>query len=119
MKFGKVTPERNTNPSITINVKTRSPMEAYQMLRQGHPIDQMAGYFDEQGLIPQDFWMLDKTAKLHKLAELRVVTQNLENRVHQYQEEIKQQQQKYETEKQKSESATQNSAPPKQEKSEG
>jgi len=41
------------------------------MLRQGHPIDVTAGYFDEKGQISDDFWMLDKTSKLYRLAELR------------------------------------------------
>lgn len=88
MKFGTVTPERSRKPSLTINVRTRSPIEAFQMLRQGHPIDTMAAYYDEKGLVDQDFWMLDKTAKLHKLAELRTLEATLQSSITEQEEQI-------------------------------
>jgi len=68
-KYGEVRSHRTSSPSLTIPVKTRTPLEAFQMLRQGQPIDIMAGYYNED--IKDDFWMMDKTAKLHALAELK------------------------------------------------
>lgn len=88
MKQGKVTAEFNGKPSLTIPVKTRTPLEAFQMLRQGHPIDTMAGYYDKEGLIEDDFWMMDKTAKLHKLAELRKIGADMEIHMKSMQQEI-------------------------------
>jgi len=71
MKYGIAKAEKNGNPSITMNVRTRTPLEAFQMLRQGQPIDVMAAYYEEQDQLTPDFWMLDKTAKLHALAYLK------------------------------------------------
>lgn len=70
-KFGNVTSHRTSSPSLTIPVKTRTPIEAFHMLRQGHPIDTMGAYYEEQGTLGSDFWMMDKTAKLHALAYLK------------------------------------------------
>lgn len=69
MRKGTATPETNKGLKITMPVKTRTPLEAFQMLRQGHPIDVMAGYYSDH--IQDDFWMMDKTAKLHALAHLK------------------------------------------------
>lgn len=71
MRFRQPQPERNTGPHLTIPVKTRSPLEAMQLLKQGNPVDVMGGYFEQEGYVGDDFFMLDKIAKLHKLAELR------------------------------------------------
>jgi len=88
MKRGKASPERNGKPSITIHVKTRSPFEAFNLLRQGHPIDLTAGYYDQDGTIPEDFWMMDKTAKLHFLADLRQQEKDLKTSMDQQTNEI-------------------------------
>lgn len=80
-KFGKVSPENNTGKSLTQPVKTRSPMEAHQMLIMGQPIDVMSAYYDEAGLITADFWMQDKVSKLHILAELKATTALLESEI--------------------------------------
>lgn len=77
MRLGKATAEKNRNPSLTLPVKTRDVMEAYQMLLQGQAIDVMAGYYDEQELLDKDFWMMDKVAKLHHLSDLRQLEKNL------------------------------------------
>lgn len=69
MKKGIATPQENNGLKLTIPVKTRTPLEAFTMLRQGQPIDTMAAYYSED--IKDDFWMMDKTAKLHKLAHLK------------------------------------------------
>lgn len=72
MKRGIATPERNTLPSLTIPVRTRSPIEAFKMLRQGQPIDQAVGYYEDHGIeVEKDFFLMDKVEKLHKLAEYR------------------------------------------------
>jgi len=75
MKYGtekpKVTPEKNYSPKITIPVKTRTPLEAYQMLIAGQPIDNIGQMYHVQGKVDKDFFMLDKTEKLRKISELR------------------------------------------------
>jgi len=71
MRFRQPQPEINRGPRLTIPVKTRTPLEAFQLLKQGNPVDVMGGYFQSEGYLGDDFFMLDKTAKLHKLAELR------------------------------------------------
>lgn len=71
MKRGKATSEKNGQKSITLFVKTRTPQEAFNSLRLGHPIDVTAGYYQEDMNIGDDFWMMDNVTKLHRLAELR------------------------------------------------
>lgn len=88
MKIGKANAEKNNGPKLTIPVKTRTPLEAFQMLRAGQPIDQVAGYYDEEGILEEDFWLMDKLAKLHKLAEYKEV---MEQKKMQYDALIKQQ----------------------------
>lgn len=77
MRKGTAKPEKNTKPSITLLSRTRTPLEAFQMLRQGQTVDIMAGYYDTQQLLSKDFWMMDKTAKLHHLAELKTLEHEL------------------------------------------
>lgn len=93
MKHGIAKAEKNKNPSLTINVKTRSPIEAFKMLRQGHPVDQMIGYYDVQGFPMDDVWMLDTTAKLHKLAEFRAMEKNLSHTAEGLEQELTNQKQ--------------------------
>jgi len=71
LRTGKVTPERNYGKKLTMVMSTRTPLQAFQMLRMGHPIDQMAGYYDEQGILEPDFYMMDKVQKLHALAKYK------------------------------------------------
>lgn len=75
MKYGteqpKVTPEKNNSPKMTIPVKTRTPLEAYKMLLAGQPIDQIGQMYHIDGKVDKDFFMMDKTEKLRKIAELR------------------------------------------------
>jgi len=71
MRKGIATPEKNNGPKLTIPVRTRTPLEAFQMLRQGQPIDIMAGYYEREGMIEKDFFMMDKLEKHHKIAELK------------------------------------------------
>lgn len=75
MKYGteqpKVTAEKNNSPKLTIPVKTRTPLEAYQMLLAGQPVDQIGQMYHVQDKVDKDFFMMDKTEKLRKIAELR------------------------------------------------
>lgn len=71
MKYGTATPEKNKGPKLTIPVKTRTPLEAYKMLLAGQPIDQIGQMYHIDGKVDKDFFMMDKTEKLRKLAELR------------------------------------------------
>jgi len=71
VKLGKVTPDRNSGLKLVIPVKTRTPLEALQMLRAGQPIDVAAGYYSESGILEKDFYMMDNIDKLHALAAYR------------------------------------------------
>jgi len=71
VKFGTTTPDRNSGLKLVIPVKTRTPLEALQMLRAGQPIDVAAGYYSESGILEKDFYMMDDIDKLHALAAYR------------------------------------------------
>lgn len=71
MRKGVATPEVNNEPKLTIPVKTRTPLEAFKMLRAGQPIDQAAGYYANNGTLEPDFFMMDPIEKLHALARYR------------------------------------------------
>jgi len=73
MRKGTVSPERNSGNKLTIPVKTRSPLEAFKMLRQGQPIDRIAGYYEKEGMITKDFHFMDRIEKLHMLADCRAL----------------------------------------------
>lgn len=70
MKKGTATPEKRNHAKLTIVVKTRSPLEAYTMLKMGHPVDQALGYYTEdyQG---KDLHLMDNIEKLHLLAHFK------------------------------------------------
>jgi len=70
-KFPEAKSEPNNGQKMVIVVKTRSPMEAYHMLKAGLPIDQAIGYYMKEGMIDKDAWMMDTVEKLHLLAEVR------------------------------------------------
>jgi len=72
MRKGIASPEKNSGIKLTIPCRTRTPLEAFQMLRQGQPIDIMAGYYEREGMIEKDFYMMDKLEKYHKIAELKM-----------------------------------------------
>jgi len=74
MRKGIATAEQNNGPKLTMVIQTRSPLEAFNMLRMGHPIDQMAGYYDKQGILEDDFYMMDQVGKLHALAKYKELT---------------------------------------------
>lgn len=68
MRKGTATPERNTSPKLVIPVQTRSPLEAFNLLRMGHPIDRMMGYYADSGILEKDPYMMDTVEKFHALA---------------------------------------------------
>jgi len=70
MKGGIATPEKNSGLKLTRYVKTRTPLEAYTMLKMGQPLDVIGKQYMDQGELGADFFMMDKTQKLHKIAEL-------------------------------------------------
>jgi len=96
MKTGIASPEKNNGQKLTIPVKTRSPLEAFKMLRAGQPVDQLGNYYHDQGLVGKDFFLLDKVEKLHKIAELKEREADLkadyDSQLAVYNEQIKQQQ---------------------------
>lgn len=63
--------EKNTSPSLTIPVRTRTPQEALDMLNAGQPIDQIGRGYHDQGLVGKDFFQMDKLDKLRKISELK------------------------------------------------
>lgn len=71
MKKGIAKSEANSGISLTIPVRTRTPLEAFELLRQGQPVDRVAGYYAEQGMDITNFFLLDKVEKLHKIAEFK------------------------------------------------
>lgn len=70
MKKGVATPETRNNPKLTIVVKTRTPIEAFQMLRAGHPVDQALGFYTEN-YVGKDLHLMDNIEKLHLLAHFK------------------------------------------------
>lgn len=70
MKGGIATPEKNSGLKLTRYVKTRTPLEAFTMLKMGQPLDVIGKQYMDQGELGADFYMMDKTQKLQKIAEL-------------------------------------------------
>jgi len=109
-KLPQPKPEANNKPSITLPSRTRTPIEAFQMLRLGHPVDVMAGYYDDQDLLDKDFWMMDKVAKLHHIADLRKLEGDLKRNEQMLHQEIKDHQTQLQNEKESiAKAAAQNS----------
>jgi len=110
MRKGIASSEKNSGIKLTIPCRTRTPLEAFQMLRQGQPIDIMAGYYEREGMIEKDFYMMDKLEKFHKIAELKqreaVAKQEIDAVQRQYNESLKQKQHDAEKAKADSKAAT-------------
>jgi len=73
LRTGKVTPEKNSGLKLAQVMSTRTPLQAFQLLRMGHPIDVMAGYYEDQGILESDFYMMDRIQKLHALARYKEI----------------------------------------------
>lgn len=71
MRKGIAKGEVNNKGSLTIPVRTRTPLEAFQMLRAGQPVDQALAYYIDQNEADKDLFMMDKVEKLHAIAEYR------------------------------------------------
>lgn len=112
-KVGIVTPEKNTGKSLTIPVKTRTPLEAFQMLRAGQPVDQIGQIYHDGGRLEKDFFMLDKVEKLHRLAELREDSDYYQSQLQKMEQEIiaNELKQKQDAEAAKAAEGTQGSVP--------
>jgi len=84
MNRGTAKPEKNSGKKLTLPVKTRTPLEAYQMLVAGQPIDQIGEMYHVQGKVDKDFFMMDKLEKLHKIKELRAQSENAKGDIQYY-----------------------------------
>jgi len=71
MRKGIATPEKNLAKSLTIPVKTRTPIEAFRMLQAGQPVDVMLAYYQDQNGADQDLFMMDKVEKLHAIRRFK------------------------------------------------
>lgn len=93
MKKGIAKAEVNNEPSLTIPAQTRTPLEAFKMLRAGQPIDLVQGYYEKKGLVTKDFYMMDKTERLRALAQFReqesMYRSDYEEQLKQYQSQFK------------------------------
>jgi len=93
-KFPKAKPEINTGKKMTQIIQTRSPLEAMKMLRAGHPIDTMLGYYVKSGEATKDVFMMDKLEKLHLLEELKQnqlqIKEDVQQKMREHNESLKQ-----------------------------
>jgi len=92
-KFPQAKPDKNNGVKLTMVVKTRSPIEAYHMLRQGQPIDQAIGYYVENGVLDKDIFLMDNVEKLHTLAKFRELKEQHKSDIEQMVSDYEQQQQ--------------------------
>lgn len=73
--------EKNTGKSITLPARVITPLDAYVLYSQGSPIDRMAGYYKKQGILDDDFFMMDQVGRLNALAQYRELTKQLKEDV--------------------------------------
>jgi len=73
MKKGIARPEYNSGEKLAIVVRTRTPIEAYRMLKAGMPVDQAVGWYQSQNLNGevQDISMMDTPQKLRYILDLK------------------------------------------------
>jgi len=71
MRRKQATPEVNLHKSLTIPVKTRTPIEAFIMLRAGQPVDKMLAYYTDQNGADKDLFLMDKVEKLHAIRKYK------------------------------------------------
>lgn len=77
MRKGEAKPEVNTERSITMPARVVTPLDAWVLYSQGSPIDRMAGYYKKQGILDDDFYMMDQVGRLKALAQYRELTKQL------------------------------------------
>jgi len=71
MRRKQATPEVNLHKSLTIPVRTRTPIEAFKMLRAGQPVDQALAYYTDQNGADKDLFLMDKVEKLHAIRKYK------------------------------------------------
>lgn len=71
MRKGIAKAEVNNKQSLTIPVRTRTPLEAFQMLRAGQPVDQALAYYIDQNGADKDLFLMDKVEKLQAIADYK------------------------------------------------
>lgn len=64
-------PEKNMSGSMTLPSRTISVKEAYAASAMGHPVDIAVGYYEKEGYVTPDFYMMDRIGKLKELAKYR------------------------------------------------
>lgn len=81
MNKGTASPEKNNKKSITLPARVVTPLDAWVLYTQGTPIDRMAGYYKQQGILDDDFYMMDQVGRLKALADYRQLTKDLSEKV--------------------------------------
>lgn len=76
MRKGIAKAEVNMHKSLTIPVRTRSPLEAFQMLRAGQPVDQALAYYVDQNGEEKDLFLMDKVEKLHAISKFKAMAED-------------------------------------------
>lgn len=76
MRSNQANPERNSGQRLTINARVINTKEAYALYHQGHVVDRMAGYYEQQGYLEPDFYMMDKVSRLQALNRYRQMMQD-------------------------------------------
>jgi len=71
MRSKQATPEVNLHKSLTIPVRTRTPLEAFKLLRAGQPVDQALAYYTDQNGADKDLFLMDKVEKLHAIRKFK------------------------------------------------
>lgn len=71
MRRKQAIPEINLHKSLTIPVKTRTPLEAFKLLRAGQPVDQALAYYTDQNGADKDLFLMDKVEKLHAIRKFK------------------------------------------------
>lgn len=70
-RTGVARAEKNTSLSMTQPSRVIDVREAYAALRMGHPIDIAVGYYEKEGYVTPDFYMMDRIGQLKELAKYR------------------------------------------------
>lgn len=84
MRTKPATPEKNSGVKLTIPSRTRSPLEAFQMLEVGQNVDLVAGYYEKEGYLDPDFYMLDHIGKLKELNKYKAMKAEKEAELKEY-----------------------------------
>ena len=86
-------PEKNSGKSLTMPARVVTPLDAWVLYTQGTPIDRMAGYYKKQGILDDDFYMMDQVGRLKALAEYRELNKRLKTETENLQVQVNEQKQ--------------------------